>query len=159
MKKFTKIFSVVALCAVMVIMSVVPAFAASSEIVEDHFVVDCTHYYKENGNYYFQIKCPKGQLDKVWLSITGDSEGSVVGSVAFKYTSFTGIYAKEHIYSDNNFDYTLFTVKCSEYPDAYISTRGGLGIKIFYYDDNGDKMATNNANGSTTQGRGYWLSA
>ena len=160
MKKLSKSVSVVVLCLIVMALSVVPAFAADYSTVEDHSVVDCTHYYKENGNYYFQIKCPKGELEKVSLSLTKDAYGNGGhGGISFKYTSFKQLYGKEHAYSDDNYDYTWFIVKCSEYPDAYESSWGGMGIKIYYYEDGNSKMATNTSNGSTTPGPGYWLSA
>lgn len=157
MKKVSKTLSLLALCAVMVIMSVVPAFAAGSVIVEDHSVVDCTHYYKENGNYYFQIKCPKGELDKVTVGLSGPRGGAA--TVAFKYTSFTGIFGKEYAYSDDNYDYTWLIVKCSNYPDSYENSWGGMCAKVYYFNGDDSKMATNTSNGSTTPGPGYLLTA
>lgn len=160
MKKATKIFSVITLCIMMVVLSITPAFAEDSSMVEDHSVVDCTHYYKDNGNYYFQIKCLKGEFEKVTVLFTNSDNGYGCGTVvSFKHSSFTGIFNKEYSYSDDKYEYVWLIVKCSEYPDSYISSFGGLGIKIYYFDDNGDKMATNTSNGSTEQGRGYWLSA
>lgn len=157
-KKLSKSIAVLFMSMVMVFAAVVPAFAESIVLVEDHSVVDCTHYYKENGNYYFQIKCPKNELDKVSLTLTNSSEGYGGGSVSFKNTSFTGIFEKELAYSDDNYDYTWFIVKCSEYPNNIYSSWGGFGIKIFYFDGENSKMATNTSNYSTTQGKGYWLS-
>ncbi len=158
MKKFTKIFSVVALCAVMVIMSVVLAFAATNDVtyIEDHSVVDCTHYYKQNGNYYFQIKCPKGQLDKISLGFFNGSGGIGGGSVSFKY-EVNGIFELRHDYSDDNYDYTWFIVKCNEYPNNFYSSWEGFGIRIYYFDGENSKMATNTSNGSTVRGPGYSL--
>lgn len=161
MKKLTQKVSIAILALVMVVLSAVPAFAVDYSMVEDHSVVDCTHYYKENGNYYFQIKCPKGELNKVTLALTSKSDGTVgYGGLPFKYDSlFTDIFAKQHAYSDDNYDYTWFVAKCSEYPEKVFSQWGGMGIKIYYYEDGNSKMATNTSNGSTKQGPGYWLSA
>lgn len=138
--------------------SVQSASASNIILIEDHSVVDCTHYYKENGNYYFQIKCPKGELEKIDLALTCSSDGGSMGSVSFKHTSFTGIFEKIYDYSDDTYDYTWFVVKCSEYPDSFYSSWAGMGIKIFYFDGENSKMATNTSNYSTEQGKGYWLS-
>lgn len=162
MKKIAKRISVFVLATVMLVMSIMPAFAATSSVTmyEDHSVVDCTHYYRSNGNYYFQIKCPKGQLENVSLSLTKDYNGNGGGvSISFKYTSFTALYSKEYAYSDDTSDYYWFGVKCSEYPTAYESSWGGMGIKIRYFNGDTQRMATNTNNYSTTEGRGYWLSA
>ncbi len=157
-KKLTKSIAVLFMSMVMVFAAVVPAFAVNIVLIEDHSVVDCTHYYKENGSYYFQIKCPKGELDKVSLTLTTSSEGYGGGSVSFKY-GVSGIFELRDAYSDDNYDYKWFVVKCSEYPNNIYSSWGGFGIKIFYFDGENSKMATNTSNYSTTQGRGYWLSA
>ena len=157
MKRISKSISVMALCIVMLVLSVVPAFAATNIVlVEDHSVVDCVHYYKSNGNYYFQIKSPKGQIDKVSLSLINSSAGYSGGSLSMKYP-LSGIFESELAYSDENYDYTWLTVKCSEYPNSIYSTWGGFGIKIFYFDGENSKMATNTSNYSTVQGVGYWL--
>lgn len=158
MKKVSKKLTVLALCAVMLAMSVMPAFAVNIILVEDHSVVDCTHYYKDNGTYYFQIKYPKGQLEKVDLGLLNNSNGSSGGSVSFKY-GVSGIFELRYAYSDDQYDYSWFVVKCSEYPNNIYSSWGGFGIKIFYFDGENSKMATNASNYSTEQGRGYWLSA
>ncbi|MDE7389742.1 MAG: hypothetical protein K2M82_02210 [Lachnospiraceae bacterium] len=155
MKKTTKILFSVLLCAVMLVMSVLPAFA-DTVLIEDHSVVDCTHYYKENGNYYFQIKCPEGQLDKVTVGLSGPRGGAA--TVSFKYTSFTGIFGKEYAYSHDGYEYTWLIVKCSEWPDAYESRWGGMIAKVYYFDGENSKMATNTSNGSTVAGPGYKLS-
>lgn len=136
--------------------SVQAVSTASTTLKEDHSVVDCTHYYKQNGNYYFQIKCPKGQLEKVTVSLSGSRGGAA--TVSFKYTSFTALYSKEHAYSDDKYDYTWLIVKCSEYPDAYESNWGGMIAKIYYYDNENSAMATNTSNYSTVIGPGYYLS-
>lgn len=166
-KRLSKSLAVLFMSVVMVFAAVVPAFAAvvpafaaDVVLIQDHSVVDCTHYYKSNGNYYFQIKCPKGELDKVTVALTSDDTGSGGGfSVSFKHTIFTGVCGKEFAYSDDKYEYNWLIVKCSEYPDAYVSSWGGVGVKIFYFDGENSKMATNTSNYSTTQGRGYWLSA
>ena len=132
------------------------ALTSGITLIEDHSVVDCTHYYKSNGNYYYQIKCPKGQLEKVTVGLSGSKGGA--DTVSFKHSDFTHLYSKELAYSDDNFDYTWLEIKCSEYPDAYESKWGGMNAKIFYFDGENSKMATNTSNYSTTQGNGYFLS-
>lgn len=160
MKKSMKKILIFVLAVVMVIVFSVPTFAATKDTnyIEDHSVVDCPQYYNNNGNYYFLIKYPKNRIEDVTVILTRDSNGtSSPCLVSFKYTSFTALYAKEYAYSDDKYDYTWLTIKCSEYPDSYASSFGGMGIRIFYYGDEDIKMATNTANGSTVQGRGYWL--
>ncbi len=138
--------------------------ASSSEVtyLEDHSVIDCTHYYKENGNYYFQIKCPKGQLDNVSAQLTKKADGTAsYNYVQFKYTSFTKLYGKEYAYSDDNYDYVWFSVKYGDYPDcSYPYDSEGVGVQLFYHgpDSNTIYMATNTSNYSTTRGNGYFLS-
>lgn len=157
MKKTMKIFSVIALCAVMIIMSVMPAVAVGSTIVEDHSVVDCVHYYKNNDSFYFLIKCPKGELDKVTVGLSGLHGGAA--TVSFKYTSFTGMYKKEHAYSDDKYDYTWLIVTDSRCSDPSDNLWAGLCAKIYYFDGENSKMATNTSNNSTTEGPGYLLRA
>lgn len=138
--------------------------ASASEItyVEDHSVVDCTHYYKENGNYYFQIKCPKGQLDNVSIQITKKADGTGAPDyIQFRYTSFTTLYGKEYAYSDDNYDYIWFSVKYGDYPNInYPYQSEGVGIQIFYHESGSSViyMATNTSNYSNQRGRGYFLS-
>ncbi|MDY4084894.1 MAG: hypothetical protein SOY57_04965 [Ruminococcus bromii] len=160
-KRLSKSLTVLFMSVVMVFAAVVPAFAADIVLIEDHSVVDCTHYYKNNGNYYFQIKCPKGELDKVTVALTSDDTGSGGGFVIpfGKQNIFTGICGKEFAYSDDKYEYNWLIIKCSEYPENITSSWGGVGVKIFYFDGENSKMATNTSNYSTTQGRGYWLSA
>lgn len=153
MKNVTKKISVAALCIVMLMLSIMPAFA--STVVEDHSVIHCTHYYKDNGNYYYQIKCPKGQIDNVTVNLSGSRGGAA--TVSFKYTSFTALFDRQYAYSDDNYDYTWLIVKCSEYPNAYESNWGGMIAKLYYSDDENPKMATNTSNGSTVIGPGYRL--
>ncbi len=142
--------------------SVQTASASSIAYVEDHSVVDCTHYYKENGNYYFQIKCPKGQLDNVSVQITKKADGTMAPDyLQFRYSSFTTLYGKEYAYSDDNYDYVWFSVKYGDYPNFnYPYESEGVGIQIFYHETNDDTvyMATNTSNYSTVRGRGYFLS-
>ncbi len=156
-RKLTKTISIIALCVVMLATTILPTFASSIVLVEDHSVVDCTHYYKENGNYYFQIKYPKGDLTKVDLALLNNSNGYAGGSVSFKH-GVSGIFELRDAYSDDTYDYKWFVVKCSEYPNSMYSSWNGFGIKIFYFNGENSKMATNTANGSSTQGNGYWLS-
>ena len=142
--------------------SVQTANVSDITYLEDHSVVDCTHYYKENGNYYFQIKCPKGQLDNVSVQLTKKADGTAsYNYVQFRYTSFTKLYGKEYAYSDDKYDYTWFSVKYGDYPDIdYPYQSEGVGVQIFYHemDSSVIYMATNTANYSTTRGRGYFLS-
>lgn len=153
MKKISKTLSLVALCAVMVIMSVVPAFAASPDYtyIEDHSVVDCIHRYKGNdGYFYFVIKLPKdSRIINTSLAITKNSDGDELYSMSL--VGFESSMTYE--YSDETSNY--YTLKLSK------KVEEGIGIKLYHYTYGSDicYMATDTANGSTTEGRGYWLSA
>lgn len=151
MKKFTKIFSIVALCAVMVIMSVVPAFAETA-YVENHSKVDCANYYIDGTKYMFLIKVPIGTpLDAV-------SYKYVYSDDMLKLSDIKNIGNDSIIYqySDSTSDCYMYSYNMGV-PGASKPTWYRYGIKL-YYDYNGEHyMATNTANGSTTEGPGYIL--
>lgn len=152
MKKLTKTLSLIALCAVMIIMSVVPAFAATNDVtyIENHSVIDCTNRYKNDyGMFYFTIKLPKNvPLFYCYLSFTKDCKGNdstakTTISSQYKYLTY--------LYSDETSDYYEFaTGKMSD---------EGVGIKLYCEYNGNYYMATDTANGSTNEGPGYWLSA
>lgn len=152
MKKVSKTLSLVALCAVMIIMSVLPAFASTDyTYIEDHSVVDCVHRFKNNdGTFTFTIKLPKGRdLIYTSLGITKNPDGDLIYSTTILGSSS----AMTYLYSDDTSDY--YNLVLSKYTDE------GVGIKLYhyYYDQNTFYMATDTSNGSHTEGRGYWLSA
>ncbi|MDE7390024.1 MAG: hypothetical protein K2M82_03690 [Lachnospiraceae bacterium] len=151
MKKTTKILSAVVLCAVMLVMSVVPAFAATSDVtyVENHSVIDCTNRYKNNyGICYFTIKLPKNvPLIYCYLSFTRDYKGN---DTTPKSTVLSNYKYMTYLYSDETSDY--YELVSSKMGDE------GVGIKLYCEYNGGYYMATDTSNGSTTEGSGYWLS-
>lgn len=142
--------------------SVKTASASEISYIEDHSVVDCTHYYKENGNYYFQIKCPKGKIDNLSIQITKKSDGTTAPDyLQLRYSSLNGFYKLEDAYSDDNYDYKWFSVNYGNYPNInYPFQSEGVGIQLFYHEINSSNiyMATNTSNYSSVRGRGYFLS-
>ncbi len=153
MKNAVKKFSVMALCVVMLIMSIVPAFAANGSI-EDHSIIDCTNRYKMDDYYYnFTIKLPKGtDLYDVQIEITKDYNGTRQFYDHLFYFSVPGIYGStltlKESYGGSDY-YELITHS--------FSGDGGVGIKLFMHYNGISYMATDTANGSTTEGHGYWL--
>ena len=153
MRKMTRIISAVALCVLMVVLSVTPAFASVNDTtyIEDHSVIDCVNRYKDNdGTFVFTIKLPKGR-DIIYtsLAITRSSDGDVVYSTTILGQQKNMTY----LYSDDTSDY--YNLRLSKYSDA------GVGIKLYhnYFDQNICYMATDTSNYSNVEGRGYWLSA
>lgn len=131
----------------------------SSEVnyqpVEDHSIIDCTNRYKTNdGKYIFTIKLPAGtDLNDVTLEITMNDKGSRLFYDELFYFSVPGVFGTtltlKETYGGSDY-YELVTHKFST---------EGTGIKLFMRYNGVSYMATDNANGSTTEGRGYWLSA
>ena len=152
MKKATKVITVVALCALMVILSITPAFAVSNDstYIENHSVIDCTNRYKNSyGSFYFTIKLPKDvPLIYCYLSFTKDYKGN--DSTA-KSTVLSHYKYLTYLYSDETSDY--YELVAGKMSDA------GVGIKLYCEYDGHYYMATDISNGSTTEGPGYWLSA
>ncbi len=122
--------------------------------VEDHSIIDCTNRYKMNdGRFNFTIKLPAGtDVSNVTLEITRDHNGTNLLYESLFYFQAgiwnTSLTLKES-YGGSDY-YELITNK---FVDA------GIGIKLFMRYNGVSYMATDNANGSTTEGRGYWLSA
>lgn len=154
MKKFTKIFSVIALCAVMIIMSVVPAFASQYEHVENHDVIDCANRYVDGNCYKFLIKIPESMsLSNVTIHIYGGS-GSInyITSLSALADSAYASIDLEYNHSGSNYYMLTIDTSSSEIPSSLVHK---MGIMLFCV---GGYMATNTANGSFTYGPGYWLS-
>lgn len=155
MKNVTKIFSVAALCAVMIIMSIVSAFADVT-YVENHSMIDCSNYYIDGTTYYFQIKVAKGTpLSAVTLK-------TVYGGDTYKLsdlptTDYYYDYQRiEYQYSDSTMDCYLYSYNSSRYGATKYSLYY-YGIKLFYDYNDSYYMATNTSSGSTTEGPGYSL--
>ena len=148
MKKVSKTLSLLALCAVMIIMSVVPAFA-STTYVEDHSKIDCVHRYKGNdGYFYFEIKIPK-DIKKIYINVafTKNSEGDEIYRTIIEALHDDMTF----LYSDETSEYYLLKTH-NIFPE-------GIGIKLYCNYNGTYYMATDNGNGQTKEGRGYWLSA
>ena len=161
-----KRISVMALCIVMIIVSAVPAFAANTTDttmqnastytgpIEDHSVVDCVNRYKmDNGRFNFTIKLPEGtNTYDVMVKVTRDCEGTSLFSDKLFYWS-VGVwsYDLKLIYTYDGSDY--YEMITNKFVDA------GIGIKLYVAYNDVSYMATDAPNGSTKEGRGYWLSA
>ncbi|MDE7389920.1 MAG: hypothetical protein K2M82_03145 [Lachnospiraceae bacterium] len=160
MKKISKTLSLVALCAVMIVMSVVPAFATentesvqlmSASYVEDHSVIDCASYWVDGSYYRFLIKVSKGvSIGRVTVeNVFTDEVKNLESGINSSYESV------EYQYSDSTSDCYLYSVYI--YPGSPKYMWYEYGIKLFYDYNGSHYMATNTANGSTTEGPGYIL--
>lgn len=161
MKKISKTLSLVSLCALMIIMSIVPAFAADTRngytYVEDQSFMNCYNRYIDNdGSFVFNIRVKSGYLNSVTYSVYG-SLGSLKGE--YNFAQLCNSYTVTDIrYNDNGYDY--FTLKKnSTYPGAPKDDFYGMGVRLFYngYYNGNHIMATNTSNGSTEIGQGYFL--
>ncbi len=153
MKRVTKILSVMALCVMMVVLSVTPAFADTT-YVENHSYVDCANYYIDGSKYMFLIKIPIGTpLSAVTVNEVYIGTSQTLENIA---NSFSFTEKLEYQYSDSTSDCYMYSYDMSKF-GASKNTWYMYGIKL-YYDYNGEHyMATNTANGSTAEGDGYRL--
>lgn len=151
-KKLSKSIAVLVLSMVMVFAAVVPAFAASNDIVyvENHSIIDCPNRYIMNdGNFNFTIKVPRNiNLSDVIIGFTANSEGVQMygNTLDFYYGK-----ALTYLRSDDQSDYYEFITGKRN--------GNGAGINLYCEYNGGYYMATNNGNGLTVRGRGYWLEA
>lgn len=130
--------------------------ASDSEVayIENHSIIDCTNRYKmDDGKFNFTIKVPAGtDLNDVTLEITMNDKGDRLFYDKLMYFSVPGTFG------------TTVTLKESYGGSDYYEfithnfVNAGVGIKLFMGYNGVRYMATDNANGSTTEGRGYWLS-
>lgn len=131
------------------------ADSESYDYVENHSIIDCTNRYKMNdGNYNFTIKLPAGtDLNDVTLEITRDDKGTNLFSDNLFYFSVPGVFGTNVTFKESydGSDYYEFV--------THKFVNAGIGIKLYMRYNDVNYMSTDNANGSTTQGRGYWLSA
>lgn len=170
LKKFIKNITAIIMSAAMLLTSSISltAFAADGNAVEsaqetssvsytyleDHSIIDCTNRYKMNdGKFNFTIKVPAGtNLYNVQIEITRDYKGTRLFYDHLLY--FTGGVWDTSLTLIESYDgsdyYELITNKFSN---------DGIGIKLFLPLNGITYMATDTANGSTTEGPGYWLSA
>lgn len=146
-KKSIKAVSAMALCLVMLIMSVVPAFAVT--YVENHDIIDCTNRFKTNdGKFDFTIKIPKEcSFSDVTIAITKNDNGDkyISGNMNYFSSKLT------QLYTDGDSVYYQFLT------DKYVAA--GVGIKLYCNKNGSYYRATDTAYYSSTEGRGYWLSA
>lgn len=154
MKKATKIFSVVALCAVMVIMSVVPAFAATIQHVENHSVIDCVGQYKtDDGHFRYIIKLQKGtDLNCVTVFEEAEFISTEIGTISSEVCLGELLYGEEVVLMKSTEEYDIYQYNC---PVGTAADR--VRIKLYYDYGNKHYMATGAINGSTVEGNGYWL--
>lgn len=159
-KKLSKAIAALFMCMVMMFAVAVPAYAVeataytSSEenitYIEDHSIIDCPNRYIMNdGNFNFTIKVPKGiDLSKVIIGFTANYDG-----VQMYGNTLDAYYGKSLTYqrSDDQSDYYEFITGKRN--------GNGAGINLYCEYNGGYYMATNNANGLTVRGRGYWLEA
>lgn len=126
----------------------------SYTFIENHSIIDCTNRYKMNdGRFNFTIKLPAGtNTYNVTLEVTRNDKGENLFSDRLMY--FTGGTWNTSLKLINSYDgsdyYELIT-------DKFVNA--GIGIKLYMNYNGVSYMATDNANGSTVEGRGYWLSA
>lgn len=156
MKKLSKQISVVALCVVMLMLSIVPTFAVEITYVENHNYVDCANYYVDGANYRFLIKIPIGTpLSAITVKNVYTSETqnlSEMNTSTELEEHFTGI---TYMYTDSTSD--CYMLSYYIYPGCPKYMWYEYGIKLFYNYDGAHYMATNTSNGSTTEGPGYIL--
>ena len=161
MKKVSKALSLIALCVVMVVMSVVPAFAFNDSYtyVEDKSFMNCYNRYIDNndGSFVFDIRVKSGYLNSVTYSVYS-SLGALKGN--YNFAQLQNSYTVTGIrYNDNGYDY--FTLKKNyTYPGAAKSDFYGMGIRLFYdgYYNGNHIMATDaEKDGTTVVGQGYFL--
>lgn len=153
MKKTVKRLSVAVLCVMILIMSVVPAFADVT-YVENHSKIDCASYYIDGSHYRYLIKIPIGTpLSAITVKSAYADSDTGVNMSEFTVDSDSGVVYQ---YTDATSDCYLLSYDISD-PGTPRYMWSYHGIKL-YYDYNGSHyMATNTANGSTTEGSGYKL--
>lgn len=135
--------------------SVQTASEVNYKPIENHAIIDCTNRYKMNdGKFNFTIKLPAGtDLSDVTLEITMNDKGDrlfygSLMSFSVPATYGTTVTLKE---SYGGSDYYEFI--------THNFVNAGVGIKLFMRYNGVSYMATDNGNGQTTEGRGYWLNA
>lgn len=159
MENTVKKLSMLALCVLMVIASVVPVFAVTNDVtyVENQDFMNCYNYYIDpDGSFVFDIKVKSGYLNDVTYSLY-NSLGGLKGNYSF--SELCSSYTVTDIrYNDNGYDY--FTLKKNyTYSGASKSDFYGMGVRLFYngYYNGQHIMATRATNGSTEIGPGYFL--
>lgn len=151
MEKLTQKVSIVTLCLIMIVLSAVPAFAEDSNYVENHNYVDCSNYYLQDMAYYkFLIKVPNGtSLDCVTIYDIYGGRYTNLGNIPLGNQTIKLEYSNQE---GDFYMYQFYLVPGlpSHYWQHY-------GIKVYYDNGSDHYMATNAANGSTTEGSGYIL--
>lgn len=139
MKKVSKTLSLVALCAVMIVMSVVPAFAITvTNFIKNPSIISLNNYYRDNsGEVQFTIRVVKGlSTDNIYVKIANGQNGPVV--IENSLSKFDGATM---MYSDECYDYYNLTITSF--------TGSGINISAYCY-YNGVWYTTGTEN--------YWLS-
>lgn len=166
MKKFSKQALAVIMCILMIALSSVPVFAAEKTTetapvvnsytpIEDHSIIDCTNRYRmDDGKFNFTIKLPEGtDIYAVGLEFTRDCDGTNLFSDSLFYFSVPGVFGTSLTLKETYGGSDYYELILRKFVDA------GVGIKLFTSYNGINYMATDAPNGSTTEGRGYWLSA
>ena len=156
MKKTTKVLSTIALCMLMIVMSVIPAFAADTRSnytpMENHDKIDCANRYIDGSSYKFLIKTVDDEpISDVYVEIHGE-DGCVLflNLQAVAELPYCTLYF-EYNHSNCNYYTLVVDTSNSAIPESLVH-KMGIYLYYDYY------MATNAANGSFYRGSGYWLS-
>lgn len=153
MKKTTKVLSVITLCMLMIVMSIVPAFASPYGYIEDHNRVDCANRYVDGSCYKFLIKFSNEyELRHIWVNLYDDN--GYVDQV-----ELSRVYEKPYCslnfeYSHDGCSYYTLTIDTSNssIPDSLVHK---IGVKVYC---SYNYKASNTENGTIFEGPGYWLS-
>lgn len=153
MKKTTKILSAITLCMLIIVMSMVPAFASSYGYIENHDKVDCANRYVDGSCYKFLIKFSNEyELRHIWVNLL--SEDGYEGYVTLNKVSEKPYCSLNFEYEHGGCSYYMLTIDTSN-PSIPSSLIHKMGITVYC---SYNYKATNNANGELSEGSGYWLS-
>lgn len=156
MRKTIKKFSAVTLCVVMFLLSTVPVLAVHNvTYVENHSVVHCTNYYVQDGNYHFQIKYLKNQIDYVSVKLVSKDGSGYYTQIDMKNLAKYNNFELNYLYSDESYEYQELVIK--PVLGSYQYTWDGVGLKIYYYDGVNGYRATNTDINNPNEGTGYYL--
>lgn len=153
MKKTTKVLSIITLCFLMIVMSVVPAFASPYGYIEDHNRVDCANRYVDGSCYKFLIKISdEYELRHISVNLY-DSDG-YVDYIQLNKVSEKPYCSLNFEYSHSGCSYYMLTIDTSN-PSIPAGLIHNICIKIYCAYN---YKATNTSNGTLEEGPGYCLS-
>ena len=153
MKKVTKTLSLVALCAVMIIMSVVPAFASQYGYIEDHNRVDCANRYVDGSCYKYLIKISdEYELRHIWVELL--SGNKFVDRIELDKVVEKPYCSLNFEYSHGGCSYYMLTIDTSN-PSIPADLIHNICLKVYC---SYNYKATNTSNGTIDEGPGYCLS-